>query len=477
MTVARTISPRITPLPPFLRRLHTDEYAAPAYSAVDLRVLRRTAQTVDDAVERTGLLPPQAELRRATAAGLRALNDEHGAAYYDVPPDATTDTAVAERVFGGDEVVVDVQTHFCAPHSAPVVNPTTTDLYRAVMPDWWTEMDDLVSRDLAEYIRNVFLETENAVAILTSGPGVDDSRTLFNDEMRATRELLDRFAGTGRLLNHAVVHADLPEEVDAMAEWTETIAPAGWKVYTPGRIGPDGWTSGWQLDDHEYGFPFLERARASGIPLVCAHKGISLLVDNGSPRDIGPAARAFPDLNFLVYHSGYEFAVAAPMMGNDAPVAPPEGPYTDESAHAGVNRLITSLREAGIGPGANVYAELGTTWFSLIRRPLEAAHVLGKLIAAVGEDNVIWGTDSIWYGSAQPLIDAFRVFQIPDELCERYGYAKLTPEVRAKILGRNAAAVYGIDLDEAGRRRRNDDLAWCRALLEDYQKHSFAGLR
>ena len=122
------------------------------------------------------------------------------------------------------------------------------------------------------------------VAVLTSGPGIDDSRTLFNDEMVATRRLIDGLAGSGRLLTHAVVHADLDYEVDAMAEWTETMRPAGWKVYTPGRIGPDGWTSGWQLDDHEYGFPFLERARALGVPLICAHKGISLiLVEADSP--------------------------------------------------------------------------------------------------------------------------------------------------------------------------------------------------
>ncbi|HIE94782.1 MAG TPA: hypothetical protein EYQ83_18695, partial [Acidobacteria bacterium] len=46
-------------------------------------------------------------------------------------------------------------------------------------------------------------------------------------------------------------------------------------------------------------------------------------------------------------------------------------------------------------------AELGSTWFCLIRRPDEAAHVLSKLLLAVGEDNVLWGSDSIWYGPTQ----------------------------------------------------------------------------
>jgi predicted TIM-barrel fold metal-dependent hydrolase len=134
-------------------------------------------------------------------------------------------------------------------------------------------------------------------------------------------------------------------------------------------------------------------------------------------------------------------------------------------AHIGTNRLVASLREAGLTPRANVYAELGSTWFCLIRRPEEAAHVIGKLLLAVGEDRVLWGTDAIWYGSPQPAIDAFRAFQIPADLRDRFGYPELTPDVKAKILGRNAARLYGIDLDAA--RGARDELTWLRAVMEE----------
>ncbi len=103
--------------------------------------------------------------------------------------------------------------------------------------------------------------------------------------------------------------------------------------------------------------------------------------------------------------------------------------------------------------------------------------MLGKLIQRLGEDHVLWGTDSIWYGSAQPLIDAFRTFQIPDDMCEQYGYAKLTPAVKEKILGRSAASLYGIDLEHARRMSANDDLAWARAAHADVKANGFAGLR
>ena len=220
------------------------------------------------------------------------------------------------------------------------------------------------------------------------------------------------------------------------------------------------------LDDDD-GLRFLERARALDVKLLCADKGISFLLDNGSPRDIGPAARAFPDLQFVVYHSGYEM----PFYG-----AALEGPYTEATAHEGVNRLVTSVQEAGIGPGSNVFAELGSTWFALVRRPMEAAHVLGKLVRAVGEDNVLWGTDSIWYGPAQPIVDAFRSFTIPDAMCEEFGYAPLTPEVKEKILGLNAARIYDIDLERVREQVRTDDLAWARAAIEDIGANGFAGL-
>jgi hypothetical protein len=282
---------------------------------------------------------------------------------------------------------------------------------------------------------------------------------LTNEEMAGTRALIDRLAGSGRLLNHLVVHPTDPLALDRLADWRDRFAPAAWKVYTTGRMGTPGsgelWEPGtsWMLDDERTGLPFLELSLKLGIRRVCAHKGLSLQVDCGSPRDVGPAAKRFPDMLFGVYHSGYE--------GLE-----PEGAYTEATAHVGANRLVATLLENGLGPGSNVYADLGTTWFSVIKKPLEAAHLLGKLLRWVGEDNILWGSDSVWYGPTQPAIDAFRAFQIPDELCQAHGYPKLTPRIRAKILGQNAGRFYGIDLEAARRAALTDDLGWTRAALK-----------
>jgi hypothetical protein len=121
----------------------------------------------------------------------------------------------------------------------------------------------------------------------------------------------------------------------------------------------------------------------------------------------------------------------------------PEGAY-DPARSDGIDALVTSLLANDIKPGANVYAELGSTWRFLMRNPDAAAHGLGKLLKYAGEDNVLWGTDSIWYGSPQDQIQAFRTFQIADALADRHGYPKLTPALRAKVFGRNALRVYKV---------------------------------
>ena len=103
------------------------------------------------------------------------------------------------------------------------------------------------------------------------------------------------------------------------------------------------------------------------------------------------------------------------------------------------------MKKNGVGPNENVYAELGSTWWTIMRDPDQAAHLLGKLLRYVGEDNVLWGTDCIFYGSPQDQIQTFRSFQISNEFQERFGYPELTDRLKAKVLGLNGARVYGID--------------------------------
>ncbi len=452
-------------LPVFFQPRHTDETWPQPPTPAERRAAAQVRERGPECAARTATaLRDFWPSRRGTAQALRALNRAWGTEFYRVPPEAELDAAAAREAFAGAEPVIDVQTHFAADRCLAHWNRNITAMYRMLMPDWWKGMDEIEGFSLAEYLRCVFLESETALAVLTSAPGLGPERMLFNRELAGTRELLERLGAQGRLLNHCVVHPNVEGELDAMERARDLQRPVGWKVYTLGTTGRRGYVpgSGWWLDDERVGIPFLERARSLGVKLICAHKGLSALVDTGSPRDVGPVAAAFPDLDFVIYHSGYEMALA--------PGDPEEGAYSDATAEIGVNRLLTSLRRAGVAPGRNVYAELGTTWFCLLKRPLEAAHVLGKLLLALGPERVVWGTDSIWYGPPQPAIDAFRAFQIPAALRERHGYPELTRELKAEILGRNAARVYGIDLAALRARAERDELAWVKAAVAEYRR-------
>ena len=217
-----------------------------------------------------------------------------------------------------------------------------------------------------------------------------------------------------------------------------------WRHSRPTRSSAhrDG-AAGFFLDDDTYGAPFIERARKLKVRNIAVHKGLAFGprgYEYSTSRDVGPAAVRYPDMTFLIYHSGFDTGVK-------------EGPY-DPQAKAGVDVLVRSMRDAG--RPKNVYAELGSTWRFVMRDPDQAAHLLGKLLVTFGEDNILWGTDSIWYGSPQDQIQAFRAFEISREFQEKFGYPALTPAIKRKIFGLNAMRVYGLDATVLRRRVSKD---------------------
>jgi hypothetical protein len=111
-------------------------------------------------------------------------------------------------------------------------------------------------------------------------------------------------------------------------------------------------------------------------------------------------------------------------------------------------------------PGmTNVYPEIGSAFGMLaIAHPVMAQHLMGTNIQHFGADHVLWGTDCIWWGSPQWAIDAFKRFQISDELCEKFGYRKLSKEDKARIFGLNAARLYGVDVSKARKSLDEDSL-------------------
>jgi predicted TIM-barrel fold metal-dependent hydrolase len=156
------------------------------------------------------------------------------------------------------------------------------------------------------------------------------------------------------------------------------------------------------------------------------------------PDDIPTAAKDFPDLNFIIYHSAMEHMVAT--------LPPGKSGIGDDGYIAWTTDLVKSMKE---DPSlTNVYAELGTVFaFSVITHPEICGHLLGQLFDGFGAERILWGTDCIWWGSPQWLIESFRRFQIPENLRDQFGYAEITDAQRDIIFGKNAAGIYDIDIN------------------------------
>ncbi|HEY5647233.1 MAG TPA: amidohydrolase family protein [Pseudomonadales bacterium] len=392
------------------------------------------------------------------ATTLLAINEVNAAmgstaGFFDIPSAAALDPTLASAAVEGDEFIFDVQGHYVDPNgpwlkqvpefARPFSQMPKADCDLNYAGDPTSYLDCLGPK---EFIKDVFLDSDTDLMVLSFVPSTADAEPVTIEAADATRQIVDELQGSKRLLLHGRVNPNQDGDLERMDELAETWNISAWKTYT--QFGPDG--SGYYLSD-DVGLAFIEKARSLGVKVICVHKGLPLgrsSYEHSKCTDIGVVARQYPDVAFIVYHSGY-------VAGQ------PERPYA--AAADGVDTLVKSLLDNGIPANANVYAELGSTWRFLMREPDHAAHVLGKLLTVCGEKNVLWGTDSIWYGSPQDQIQAFRAFQIAPAVREAHGYPELTPAIKAGIFGLNATVPYRISAEEVRRHSATDRLASARA--------------
>src|SRR5262245_14581661 len=427
------------------------EFVPLPHSAVVRETIRRTYRLADDHARRLGMSRRQF-LNGVTGAAatlfvLGACSKEEAnsrgespGGTFDVSDEATQDTATALEELGGEEFIFDVQTHYVNYDLAGDVG-AWTELFPQSRCDEGAGGDSRVCFTADAYFREVYVRSDTSMSVLSALP----SQVLVGlqpEDMAFAIDAATRIGVDGRVLMHGGAyphHGPIESALLGMTDLADRYDIAAWKIYT---MTPSD--AHFYFDDHDPSRPqigqrFIDHVREIGPPIICTHKGLSSIVGSSpelaSPLDIGPAAARNPDVNFVVYHSGYE-----PGQEGDS------GPYDPDNPNPeGVDRLIRSCQDAGLEPNSNVYAELGGTWWFIMRNPDEAAHIIGKLLKYIGEDRVVWGTDSIWFGTPQDQIQAMRTFQISEELQEAHGYPALTDEVKAKIFGVNAARLYDIE--------------------------------
>ncbi|MDD9943643.1 MAG: amidohydrolase family protein [Myxococcales bacterium] len=371
-----------------------------------------------------------------------------------IPQEATLDCDVARELIGGDEFIMDLQTHHVNDgRPGFVLSPCQINGMAGHDGDMQVRGNQCAWPD--NYLEQIFLDSDTTVAVLSGLPSrvsasTGDLTGFSNADMAASRDAINMAAASQRMVNHCQVGPDSnwPVVADMMERVHNELGHVGWKCYPPASTGGGPW---WL--DGEVGERFINKALELGDPLICAHKGFPLpgfSAEYANPKDVGPAALKFPDAVFIIYHSAYNTGT-------------PEGPY--DPSGGGVDRLIKTVEENDL-KGKNVYAEMGSAWLLASGNPMTAQHYVGKVLKHLGHDRMLWGSECVWFGSPQRQIEAFRTFTISKELQEMHGYPELTPAIKAGIFGLNAARLYCVDPNECryqvdksmlARRKRNVD--------------------
>jgi predicted TIM-barrel fold metal-dependent hydrolase len=337
---------------------------------------------------------------------------------------------------------------------------------------------------LVQFMKDVYLDSQVTVGLLSNNtsaavPGEtggsrpprnphesEAGEFLSAPQTMAVRDWVNKIAGSTRMLGHGQIFPGIvgTENLEYMQWQIDELRPDSWKGYTSANsakyeLDPESAMRRWRMDDERVAYPMYElivRNRGQlkqhpGFFNICIHKGLSTNAlpsqpELGHPADIPEAAREWPELNFIYYHACIRpgFWVLNAL----------------EDVRSG--RLRNTLNEVGVAvregvpdilwstefaitsaPYPNVYAELGTTFASsVITFPTVCAHLLGQFMKFMGEDRIVFGSDSVWYGGPQWQIEALWRFEIPDGMRRQYGYPQLTKAAKRKILGLNSARLY-----------------------------------
>jgi predicted TIM-barrel fold metal-dependent hydrolase len=386
--------------------------------------------------------------------------------HWDVDEIETLDpTATEEKWPKGEYFIIDVQTHFTNGLALGFRN------FEFIKNMGFNLKENADAYSFPNYMKEIFFDSETSMAVISGVPGKEvhrdkDGKILEGKArtpgvagqilpswvMAERRNEINELAGCQRALaqgNCAPNHywdrktngTDKTALFEQMEQEIKVYKIDSWKWYChtdPGRSG-----NGFRLDDEKLTYPFYERSRQLGLKTFSVHKGYAsqsrTLGHFANPADVEKAALDNPDLTFIIYHSALQHDPSEP--GFKVP-----GYFNPTTGDFAWHDVLMKLKERH-PKMTNVYPEIGSAFGSLaIQHPIMCQHLIGKNVKNYGADHVIWGTDCLWWGSPQWVIDAFKRFQISDELCDNFGYKKLTKDDKAKIFGLNAAKIYGVDV-------------------------------
>ena len=429
----------------------SDEYFPAPQSAKQKEVEARLKALGSELARKQGL-----SRRRffQTAAGMAAsyvvMNQIYGPLFEASAAEAATPDMANERAASlKDQFIMDMHTHFLRDDTRITGFVAQRE---AVGKAGWNpalagkpqSLDDV---KFANYFKEVFLDSDTKVALISSAPSeVPEDWFLTNDMTIATRAKVNGEAGSKRMMAHAIFTPGYPGWLEEIDRAIEQLKPDAMKGYTIGdNTHKELSAHPWRMDDEKLVYPAYEKFVKAGLKNVCVHKGLfppsvekkfPNLRNYADVSDVGKAAKDWPQLNFVIYHSGYRFAGGG---------TPEEG--MAEWDRTGRSSWVSDLAEIPEKYGvSNVYGDLGQLFaWTTVAQPRLGAAVMGTLIRGLGVERVVWGTDAVWTGAPQWQIEALRRLEIPEDMQKQHGFAPLGPAdgpVKNAIFGGNSARIY-----------------------------------
>ena len=427
----------------------------------------RVEQTIlDDALRYSKKLGIDRRTFLRTSGGMAcaflALNKVFGHPFYDVEEAEVFEPLATQEKLPKGVFIIDSQNHFCQDGIKTDMR-SQSFLKDIGAPPLGNTADDY---NFKTFIKEIFFDSDTTIGLLSGvptrfdtqfwGKGSQNRRNILPvDVAAAARDQVNQMSGSQRLLLHGQIapnHYDnFAQCADEMEREVKVLKIDGWKHYTHTPLA----TAAWRFDDEKIAYPFWEKSVQLGMNVACVHKGLADSSPNerfAHPGDIRKAALDFPKMNFVVYHSGMRHGYRAFNAG-----VTPEYVKADAEKLGGLEWTRDLCRDRDQNPKmTNVYCEIGSVFAMCVGDPVMMGHLLGSLKKSFGVDHIIWGTDCLWWGSPQWIIQAMHRFQMPEAMQKRWGYSAITAADKEKIFGVNAAKLFKVDI-KAQRKAIPDD--------------------
>src|SRR5437867_1281475 len=214
------------------------------------------------------------------AAAFLAMNEVYGALYDVTRAEAQTPEMAKERAGAlAKQFVMDCHTHFLRDDTRIM---TFVRQRQAVGKAGWNKAladKEQTIEDLkfANYYKEVFLDSDTKVALLSGAPSEVPQDWFLTNEMKAeARARVNKDAGSRRMLSHAIFTPGYPGWLEQVDHAIRDLKPDSFKGYTIGdNTNKNLSKHPWRMDDDKLVYPFYEKIDRKSTRLNSSHRTIS----------------------------------------------------------------------------------------------------------------------------------------------------------------------------------------------------------